>query len=340
MTLKTALRVAAAELLHATNVTAPSWRTRRCMTIVTFHRVLTQRQRDCYPFPGLAVTPEELDAVLAWLNAHFDCGTLGRQWHRFEAGEAASRPLLAVTFDDAQHDNFAHARPLLAKYRIAASFFAPVEAVRTQQLLWHDRLGFGLMSLRQQGGGAARAESLLRAAGLLLPAHAGYGTVVSAAKALAAERRVELADALAEAAGAAAPGFARMMTFEELAQLAAEGHEIGSHSMSHRMMPECSDDELARELAESRRVLREHTGARVDSCCYPNGDCDARTARRVEDAGYRCAVTTRPGLNRRGADRYALRRFDIDVRRMRDARGSLRPSVLAFRLSGFYPGLA
>ena len=71
------------------------------------------------------------------------------------------------------------------------------------------------------------------------------------------------------------------MTFEELAALAADGHEIGSHSMTHCMMPECDDRALAYEVSESRRVLQARLAQPVEAFCYPNGDCDARTANAV-----------------------------------------------------------
>ena len=163
---------------------------------------------------------------------------------------------------------------------------------------------------------------------------------VRESKRLALPERLRLVEALAQASGAAqSPGYARLMSFEELAQLAADGHEIGSHSMTHCMMPECDDRALAYEVGESRRVLQARLGVAIDSFCYPNGDCDARSAAAVARAGYRRAVTTAWGHNEPQADPYRLRRCDMDAARMRDADGKLLPAVLAFRMSGFYPGL-
>jgi peptidoglycan/xylan/chitin deacetylase (PgdA/CDA1 family) len=163
---------------------------------------------------------------------------------------------------------------------------------------------------------------------------------VQESKGLALEARLRLVEVLAEASGTAqAPEFARLMTFDELAELAADGHEIGSHSMTHCLMPECDDRSLTYELAESRRILHERLAQPIESFCYPNGNSDARTAHAVAKAGYRRAVTTKWGDNGRVADRFRLRRCDMVAEHVWDSSGEFVPAVLAFRMSGFYPGL-
>jgi peptidoglycan/xylan/chitin deacetylase (PgdA/CDA1 family) len=129
------------------------------------------------------------------------------------------------------------------------------------------------------------------------------------------------------------------MTFEELAELAADGHEIGSHSMTHCLMPECDDRALTYELSESRRVLESRLGQAVESFCYPNGNSDARTAQAVAKAGYRRACTTAWGYNEPAADQFRLRRCDMDPARVTNSSGRVVPALIAFRMSSFYPGL-
>ena len=150
---------------------------------------------------------------------------------------------------------------------------------------------------------------------------------------------MRLVDSLSEASGSTAPEFARLMTFEEIAELAADGHEIGSHSMTHCMMPECDGRALSYEVAESRSALQSRLGLPIETFCYPNGNADARTARAVAQAGYRRAVTTMWGNNGQAADRFQLRRYDMVARHVQDASGSFVPATLALRMSGFHPGL-
>lgn len=342
MSAKTKLRNNVAKLLFLSGITSPKQRSRGRLSIVTFHRVLPEAERQAYPYPGLVVTPQELDAILTYLTEHFDCGALAIQHERHLRREGSARPLLALTFDDAQYDNHRNARPLLAEHQVKATFFAPVAAIERRELLWHDRLGFAALALLKQGhSGRNRLMRALAEAGL-----SGSGprsiveNVVFASKGLALQARLHLVEALAEASGTdQAPEFARLMTFEELAELASDGHEIGSHSMTHCLMPECDDRALAYELSESRRVLQACIAQPIESFCYPNGNSDIRSAQAVANAGYRRAVTTTWGRNDLDADRFQLRRCDMNVERARDSNEQLVPAVLALRMSGFYPGL-
>ena len=335
------LRSGAAAVLFRGGITAPERRARRKLSIATFHRVLPEPECRAYPFPGLAVTPRELDAFLAYFTRRFDCGPLSVQHARHLRREAVTKPLLAVTFDDGQYDNFLHARPVLARHGIGASFFIPVEAVERRALLWHDRLGFAIQSLLERRDGAARLKRLLGTAGLAAGGDKSAArSVVRDSKSLTASARLRLVDELVQAADTdRTPEYARLMTFEEIAQLAADGHEIGSHGMSHRMLPDCDESALDYEVSESRRRLRERVGQSIDSFCYPNGDSDARSAAAVAAAGYLRAVTTDWGANGPETDAFRLRRFDMVAQHAADSKGAIAPAIVAFRMSGWYPGL-
>lgn len=342
MRLKKILRNNLAKILYLLGYTAPRRRGYGRLSIVTFHRVLPVEEIQSYPFPGLAVTPDELDKYLSYFTEHFDCGTLAAQHKRYESGEKSSRPLLAITFDDAQYDNYKYAREVLSRHNVKASFFIPVEAVVKREFLWHDRLGFAILNLLSEGhAGRDRLMQILDKAGVSVVDSGNIvSSVAGASKVLSLDARLSLVKSLVEASGVdKQPEFARIMTFAEIAELAADGHEIGSHSMTHCLMPECDDQSLSYEIAESRRVLQSRLGLEIPSFCYPNGNSDARTAQEVERAGYCCAVTTDWGSNGLEADKFRLRRFDMVARHVQDSNGKFIPAILAFRMSGYYPGL-
>jgi peptidoglycan/xylan/chitin deacetylase (PgdA/CDA1 family) len=134
------------------------------------------------------------------------------------------------------------------------------------------------------------------------------------------------------------PSWGRMLSWEEVRSLHAAGHEIGSHSCSHALLPQLPA--LGDELAGSKRAIERELGAPVRSFCYPNGDHDRRVRDATEAAGYANAVTTRWGRNRPDADGYTLARCDMDLRRFRDRRGHISAVRTAMRLGGLQPGLA
>src|SRR5882757_719871 len=110
--LRPLVRDLGAELLYRTTVTHPSRLAHDKLTIVTFHRVLPTELLAEYPIPSIAVTPEELDWLIGLFDHHYTIGTLGEVGTRFALGDRPERPLLGITFDDGQLDNYEHARPV------------------------------------------------------------------------------------------------------------------------------------------------------------------------------------------------------------------------------------
>ena len=114
---KALVRDTCAQTLALSGLTSPAARLRQRLSIITFHRVLKAEQRRLYPLPGLAVTPEELDAHLRFATRHFQCLPLASAVALWRSGRLGERPLLAVTFDDGQLDN--HSRLRIVKREIA-----------------------------------------------------------------------------------------------------------------------------------------------------------------------------------------------------------------------------
>lgn len=109
----------------------------------------------------------------------------------------------------------------------------------------------------------------------------------------------------ARAGGVAEP----LMDEAEIRDWLAAGHAIGSHTCTHPWLTRLSPSAAREEITASRRKLEDRFGVPVRDFCYPYGDFDARVRDLVAEAGYRTAVTTRPGLNGPETPRLELRRW-------------------------------
>jgi peptidoglycan/xylan/chitin deacetylase (PgdA/CDA1 family) len=78
------------------------------------------------------------------------------------------------------------------------------------------------------------------------------------------------------------------MTWEQLASLAADGDEIGGHTLTHANLASLTDAERRAEICGDRENLREH-GFDALSFAYPYGASDAVTQAIVRECGYRSA---------------------------------------------------
>lgn len=89
------------------------------------------------------------------------------------------------------------------------------------------------------------------------------------------------------------------LTWDEVREMAALGHEIGSHTVSHPDMGQVSEAQARQELGESRKVLETQLDRPVRWFAYPFGfpqNCPAESARLVREAGYEACFSAHGGF--------------------------------------------
>jgi len=82
--------------------------------------------------------------------------------------------------------------------------------------------------------------------------------------------------------------WARIVTAEELKELAAKGVEIGAHSRNHDDLSTLGYEAARADLEECKRVLEEMVGP-VETAAYPFGYANEETIRACREAGFRAA---------------------------------------------------
>lgn len=108
------------------------------------------------------------------------------------------------------------------------------------------------------------------------------------------------------------------LTWHEVRELHAAGHEIGSHTVTHPRLSEFDWALVRRELAASKAVLEDELAAPVAGFSFPFGFPQAeRTfihglALLLRACGYGHGVTTVIGRATRGDDPLLLPRLPID----------------------------
>jgi len=81
------------------------------------------------------------------------------------------------------------------------------------------------------------------------------------------------------------------LTKEHVREIAACGHEIGSHTMTHANLTLLSDADLADELVHSKLLLEDVTGKPVTSISFPFGQWNKRVWSAAQKAGYSSATS-------------------------------------------------
>jgi peptidoglycan/xylan/chitin deacetylase (PgdA/CDA1 family) len=258
--------------------------------------------------------------------------SISQQGQQGRQGRSSSR-LAAITIDDGYRDAYEIAYPLLRRYRASATLFVPTNFIDQRVWIWTDKARFlteqavpqqftldlsesslriDFNGLNRLNGAASRRDASERI-------NAALKQLPNDIKETAIER---LASALGVRIPERPPDEFGPVTWAEAREMQANGIEIGSHTLTHPILTNIGDEQLRRELRDSRSRLEEALKRRVDQFCYPNGDYDQRVSREVAQAGYRIAVTCVNGLNQRGENLLALRRVPAEQDLTRFAQGT------------------
>jgi peptidoglycan/xylan/chitin deacetylase (PgdA/CDA1 family) len=112
------------------------------------------------------------------------------------------------------------------------------------------------------------------------------------------------------------PGMPRvpLMQWGHLRELAALGHEIGSHGFSHQSLRQCGTAEALLEMAKSKDALEQQLGNPVETLAYPFGDTPDGYPDLCRKTGYRAACSIFSESRSALADRFMIRRILVSER--------------------------
>ena len=266
--------------------------------ILTLHRV-----RPFAPaLPGYApnrlleITPEFLDAALGAIARRFAWAPLAEVPQRLAQD---GPPFAVLTFDDGYRDFRDFALPLLERHQAPATLFSSPGLIEGTARLWWLELEETIRRLDA-------VELALPEGGLRLPARnaaeksAAFERVYWTLRARPEAALLDAVAQLAQRAGVGRVGEADFLDWDETAELARHPLiEIGAHSLTHRRLAQWPEAAAREDLMGCKAAMEARLGRPMTSFCYPVGDPTSAGPREfalTREAGYKVAVTTRPGM--------------------------------------------
>jgi len=280
-------------------------RKKESVPILTFHRV----NDDQDPFFA-AMATSVFAARMEHIARHYTVLPVEELAERLREGRAPSNAL-ALTFDDGYRDSLTHAAPILARYGLPATIFLTTGYVGTSETPWYDLLALGLKTTRRDAVSLGPGQSL--PLGSTAERLRALEAILRHMKRMPDPERRRLADRLIHDLEPVTPeGQKRLMlSWDEVDALRGLGFSIGAHTVNHPILSRVEAEAAWGEIHGSKATIEQKLGVPVRGFAYPNGGVDdysPETIRIVERAGFRCAVTTRRGLNTAQTPPFELRR--------------------------------
>ena len=95
----------------------------------------------------------------------------------------------------------------------------------------------------------------------------------------------------------------KYLLWSQARQMVAAGHRVQSHGWSHRLLTQCSPNDLEQELTRSKHELEERLGVEVVAISAPGGRWNDRVVDACARAGYKYLYHSNPWVpvsSRRG----------------------------------------
>jgi peptidoglycan/xylan/chitin deacetylase (PgdA/CDA1 family) len=87
-------------------------------------------------------------------------------------------------------------------------------------------------------------------------------------------------------------GKANYMDWSDLKELVENGMSVQSHTMSHPHLQTLSDQEIRKELTESKEKLESKLHTKISSLSFPHGSYNKKVIEIARDAGYKTLCTS------------------------------------------------
>ena len=284
---------------------------RQKLLIITYHRFSEAED-------GRSTSAHSFDEQLEYLNANYTLLPLSRVAEVYSNGDRMPFRAAVITIDDGFRDSYEIAFPILQKHRTPATLFVVTDFVDQKAWLWTDKVryltakaGSGAKTIQFFGhelkinldGPASRLEAATRINSSLKTLREDEKE--AAITKIAANLSVEVPEL--------PPSEYRSISWDQAREMDSNSVEIGSHTVTHPILPKVSDEQLETELRSSKARIEAALDRPAKLFCYPNGSYDQRVVKAVANAGYECAVTTEPGLNDSGSNALALRRVPAEL---------------------------
>lgn len=207
------------------------------------------------------------------------------------------RNTVVLTFDDGYENNVTHAAPILADYKMPASFFLATGFIGSGRWAWTDRVEYALDITRADR--LIWQDAILPLTDMHTRRHTLHAVKARLKLLPVAERDEQLSAIEYELNIPPSEPKAdyRFMNWAQARTLADAGFDVGAHTINHAILSRVSPSDAEAEIVGSKNAVVAGIGSCSPIFCYPNGkkqDYDETTI-SICSRHFQAAITTEHG---------------------------------------------
>ncbi len=262
-----------------------------------YHRILKLPVDEQFILqPGMYVAVDTFRRQVLFLKENFNILPLTEVVDRVETGQSLGG-CCSITFDDGWQDNFAHAFPILNKYKVPATVFLTSGFIGTTRLFWADELSYYLQHLDIETviGQSLVLDRFFKEISRTVGRKARLEQAIEILKRYLPDEREDIL-AYLRTVHPAHPPKRFLMSWDEAREMQASGMvSFGAHTANHVILNQVSIHQAEEEILCSRQQLENHLGRPIDLFAYPNGNFNKDLQAILKRHGFTGAVTTSKG---------------------------------------------
>lgn len=273
--------------------------------ILVYHRVLAKND----PFAIAPLTVQEFDQQMKTLTSYFRVISLEQLMDELDSNSVKPYTV-CITFDDGYIDNFQFAFPILSEYQLPATIFLTTDFIGTNKKLWPDRVLHTFKNTNINKFHYEEAKYYNCHLTSIKKRREIAFFLLEWLKNFSPDERDKHIEKILNICHISNHSKERLMlNWDEVRTMHSAGISFGAHTKTHPILSSLRESEIRNEIIGSKRAIEDSLDTSISTFAYPNGkphDFDERCKRVVSEAGFRCAVTTCPGINTYKNDRYEL----------------------------------
>ena len=287
------------------------------LTILTFHRVVTEEEKKQSLNKPMMITEDQFDSLLKAVRQYGHPISLNDAVQGIREGSSFKPGTVAITFDDGYYDFYVRAFPLLKDYDIPATMFLTTGVIGDQkEYLWWDEFDYYARSCREIPGRAddgftGGLEKVLQCIEQLPVGRTECSEAVirEALHRVSVEERNRFIERMRSALPKDRPRPQLMLSWDNVREMSGFV-AFENHTVSHHLLNRLDSQSIRDEITGASERIEQETNTKCHGMAYPAGVFTPAVSAIAGECGIEYAVTTRFANNSANANLMSLDRKD------------------------------